>query len=205
LSQQLNQSDEHKLVQLLLDLHHDDPVRLRRNLPEIARELDRIFSPSQQQRSGRNPFGLTDRERTFYKDSLEPLLRKSKSHILSKEEAVKGLEHAAALLIDNYSPGYPPRQDLLRLVRKASGIVPRKTGKQEEKILRDGTPTRTVPVVMGVDLHLTEDLKLISVTLDPQRWRRRAKALSFVGIGRDQASDVAERHDDYLADAIQHG
>jgi len=136
---------------------------------------------------------------------LEPLLRKSKSHILSKEEAVKGLEHAAALLIDNYSPGYPPRQDLLRLVRKASGIVPRKTGKQEEKILRDGTPTRTVPVVMGVDLHLTEDLKLISVTLDPQRWRRRAKALSFVGIGRDQASDVAERHDDYLADAIQHG
>lgn len=190
---------------MLLDVYSSDPVRLRRNLPGVAEKLDQILSPPGPQQGASNPFGLTDRERDFYKDSLEPLIQKSKPHALSTEDAIKGLEDAAALLIDNFSPGYPPRRDLLRLVRKASGIVPRKTGKPEEKIIRDGQPSRTVMVVKGVELHLTWDLKLLRVTLDPRQWRLRAQALSIVGIGRDEAPDVAERHDDYLADAIQHG
>ena len=190
---------------MLLDVYGSDPARLRKVLPEIAQELDQIMSPSQGQRGGTSPFGLTDRERGFYKDSLEPLLRKSKSHVLSAEEATKGLEYAAALLIDNFAPDYPPRQDLLRLVRKASGIVPRKTGKPEEKIITAGMPSRTVTVVKGVELHLNWDLKLLRISLEPQQWRLRAQALSIVGLAHDQPPDVAEKHDEYLADAIQHG
>jgi hypothetical protein len=161
------------------------------------------LSPSEQHKGGTNPFGLTDRERGFYRESLALVLRKSKSHVLSTEEAISGLEHAAALLIDNFSPGYPPRHDLLRLVRKATGIIPRKTGKPEERIVRDEKPSRMVPVVKGVDLHLTWDLKLVSVSLDPQQWRLRAQALSFVGKAADVATDVAEHHDKYLAEVIE--
>lgn len=203
MSKRLNSQDRDKLAQILLDLHSSDPVRLRRNLPEIAQELDRILSPSEQQKGDTTPFGLTDRERAFYKESLEPLLRKSKSHSLSKDEAVKALEYAAALLTDNFSPGYPPRQDLLRLVRKATGIIPRKTGKPEEKIVKDGIPSRSVPLVKGVDLHLTWDFKLLRVSLDPPQWRLRGQAFSFVGKAADVATDVAEHHDKYLAEVIE--
>lgn len=188
---------------MVLDLHSSDPVRLRKTLPELAEELDRFLSPSEQHKGGTNPFGLTDRERGFYKESLDLLLRKSKSHSLSTEEAIRGLEHAAALLIDNFSTGYPPRQDLLRLVRKATGISPRKTGKPEEKIVRDGIPSRSVPLVKGVDLHLDWEMKLLRVSLDPAQWRLRGQAFSFVGKAADVATDVAEHHDKYLAEAIE--
>ena len=134
-SKHLSREKRDKLAQMLLDVYSSDPVRLRKILPEIAQELDQILSPSQEQRGGTSPFGLTDRERSFYRESLDPLLRKSKSPGMSTEEAIRGLEHAAVLLIDNFSQGYPPRQELLRLVRKASGIVPRKTGKPEERIV----------------------------------------------------------------------
>jgi hypothetical protein len=187
----------------MVDVYLSDPVRLRKNLPEIAQDLDEILSASEQQKGGTNPFGLTDRERGFYRESLDLILRKSKSQVLSTEEAIKGLEHAAALLIDNFLPGYPPRQDLLQLVRKATGIVPRKTGKPEEKIVRDGEPSRRVPVVRGIDLHLTWDLKLLRVSLDPSQWRLRGRALGFVGKGADVATDVAEHHDKYLAEVIE--
>ena len=205
MSKHVSSKERDKLTQMLLDIYGSDPSRLRKVLPEIAQELDQILSPPQGQRGGTSPFGLTDRERGFYKDSMEPILRKSKSHPVSAEEAIKGLEYAAALLIDNIEPDYPPRQDLLRLVRRASGIVPRKTGKPEEKIITAGTPSRTVAVVKGVQLHLTWELKLLRVSLDPQQWRLRAQALSIVGMGLDHASDVAQRHDDYLVDAIESG
>jgi hypothetical protein len=203
LSKRLSSKDRDKLAQTVLDLHRSDPVRLRRTLPEIAQELDRILSPSEPQNGGTSPFGLTDRERGFYRDSLDQVLRKSKSHVVSTDQAIKGLEHAAALLIDNFLPGYPPRQELLRLVRRATGIVPRKTGKPEEKIVRDGEPSRKVAVVRGIDLHLTWDLKLLRVSLDPPQWRLRAQAFSFVGKAADVATDVAEHHDKYLAEVIE--
>lgn len=60
--------------------------------------------------------------------------------------------------------------------------------------------------VKMIDRYLWQNQQPLAwIDLDPQQWRLRAQALSIVGIGHDQASDVAERHDDYLADAIQHG
>ena len=62
-----------------------------------------------------------------------------------------------------------------------------------------------MPVVRGVDLHLTWEFKLVKVTMDPHQWRLRSQALGIIGIGKDTAPDVAENHDDYLVDAFQNG
>lgn len=40
------------------------------------------------------------------------------------------------------------------------------------------------------------------VQSDSQRAERRGKLLSIVGMGQDSATDVAERHDVYFAEAI---
>ncbi|MBM3942366.1 MAG: hypothetical protein FJ316_05490 [SAR202 cluster bacterium] len=124
---------------------------------------------------------------------------------MTPEDAIKGLEHGATLLIDDFSPGYPPRQELLKLVRRATGIVPRKEGKPVEKVLSEGEASRVVSVVRGVDLHLTWDLKLVKVSLDPRQWRLRSQALGFAGLAADRAADVAQQHDRYLVDAVENG
>lgn len=127
---------------------------------------------------------------------------------VSTEEAVKGLEHGAVLLDDqsnDFEPEFPNRPELMKLVRKATGILPRKTGKPVEKVVQEGEAIRIVPVVRGVDLHLTREFKLVKVIMDPHQWQLRSKALSAVGIGQDTATDVAERHDDYLGDAYENG
>jgi hypothetical protein len=204
-SKKLARKDRDSLVQEVLEAYQRDPARLRAALPEMAEHLDKLLSHPQPFRGGESPFGLTDRERAFHRESLEKILKKLGSSSLIVEDAVKGLEHGAALLIDDFSPGYPPRQELLKLVRKATGMVPKKEGRPVVKVVREGEASRTVPVAKGVDLHLTWDLKLVKVTLDPREWRLRSQALGFVGIGADTGADVAERHDEYLMDAFQNG
>ena len=203
LIQKLTEQDKEELAQRVLDVHQNDPGRLRNVLPEVADLLDGYPAPGIMRQGNEIPFGLTERERNFHKNALESILRRFKS--LSQAQAVEGLEHGANLLVDDFTPGYPSRQELLRLVRKATGIQPRKTGKPGEKSVRAGEASRTVPVIRGVDLHLTWDFKLIKVSLDPKQFRLRSQALSIIGIGKVVATDVAENHDDYLMDAFQNG
>lgn len=202
-SGRLTAKDKEELVQRILDVYRSDPDHLRSALPEVADLLDEHPTPRQTQRGNESAFGLTERERTFHSEALDNILCRSKS--LTPAEAVAGLEHGASLLVDNFAPGYPSRQELLRLVRKATGIQPRKTGNSLEKVIREGESSRTVPVVRGVDMHLTWEFKLVRVTMDPNQWRLRSQAMSIIGIGKDTATDVAENHDDYLMDAFQNG
>ncbi len=199
----LTAKDKEELAQRILDVYRSDPDRLRNALPEVADLLDEHPAPRPTQRGNESPFGLTGRERIFHSEALESILRRFKS--LTPAEAVAGLEHGANLLVDDFTPGYPSRQELLRLVRKATGIQPRKTGKPVEKVVRPGESSRTVPVIRGVDLHLNWDFKLMKVAMDPNQWRLRSQALSIIGIGKETATDVAENHDDYLMDAFQNG
>ena len=199
----LTDEDKEGLAQRVLEVHQRDPERLRRILPEVAVLLDGLQAPRQIRQVNQSPFGLTERERNFHKEALENIFRRFKS--LTQAEAIKGLEHGANLLVDDFTPGYPSRQELLKLVRKATGIQPRKTGKPVDKVVREGESSRIVPVVRGLDLHLNWDFKLIIVTMDPNQWRLRSQALSIIGIGKETATDVAENHDDYLMDAFQNG
>ena len=199
----LNAKDKEELIQLVLEVHNNDPSHLRNVLPHVADLLEGFTPQDRAWRGNESPFGLTERERNFHKEALGNILRRSKS--LTPEEATEGLEHGVNLLVDDFTPGYPPRQELLKLVRKATGIQPRKTGRREEKQVREGESSRIVLVGKGVDLHLTWDFKLMKVTMDPNQWRLRSQALSIIGIGQDTATDVAENHDDYLMDAFQNG
>ena len=199
----LTAENKDELTQKVLDVYQEDPERLRELLPEVAILLDEFQSHHQTRRVDRSSFGLTERERNFHTGALENILRRFRS--LDQAGAVKGLEHGANLLVDDFTPGYPPRQELLKLVRKATGIQPRKTGKPVETVVREGESSRIVPVVRGVDLHLTWQFKLIKVTMDPYQWRLRSQALGIIGIGKDTADDVAKDHDDYLVDAFENG
>ena len=201
--ERLTSKDKDVLAEMVVDVYRVDSQRLRRAIPEAAEYLNGLLDQPGGKGRSDGPFGLTERERNFHKDALKRLL---KSRSLTAEEALKGLEHGAVLLDDNasrFEPMDPSREEMLRLVRRATGIRPRKKGKSVEKVVGEGDASRVVPVVRGVDLHLTWDFKLLKVTLDPKEWELLCRALSFVGAGVDSTTDVAERHDDYLADVYR--
>ncbi len=205
---ELTDEVKEELVQMVVGLYSDDPSRLRTALPEVADLLDASSSLGSPPRENPDPIGLTRQERDFHRQALEEILGKPRS--LTAEQAIKGLEHGAILLYDNrdrYEPMSQVREELLKLVRKSTGIRPRKTGKPVEKVVREGEASRIVPAVAGLDLHLTRDFKLLKVTMNPEKWRLRCQALSVVGIGRDRdgATDVSVNHDDYFVDAILNG
>ena len=198
---------EHRemLIQRVLDAYQADPGRIRNALPEVAGLLDGLTSPPAR-RDNVSPFGLTQRERNFHREALRKCLKKIRS--LTAEEAIQGLEHGAILLHDNRDRSEPmnrERDELLKLARKATGIRPRKTGESTETVVGEGSPSRIVPVVRGIDLHLTWEFKLVKVTLDPEQWRLRCQAVSIVGIGSalEVAADVAENHDEYFVEATE--
>jgi hypothetical protein len=204
---QLTPDDREMLAQRVLNVYQADPNRLRKWLPEVSDLLDGLLSTAPNPQGNRIPFGLTQRERDFHKEALDSIFRRFKS--ITVAEAVQGLEHGANLLFADFNPDYQSRrelrQELVKLVRKATGIRPRQTGKLVEVAIGEGEVSRIVAVVRGLDLHLTWEFKLIKVTMNPNEWRLRCKALGVVGIGRDTAADVAENHDDYLVDAYENG
>ena len=194
------------LAQKLLDARQADPERLRQALPEVAQLLDALGKSHESPPPVSGLIGLTSRERNFHAGEFDDLM--SQYQKLTAVQAIEGLEHGANLLAESgFTPKPQLREDMLKLVRKATGIRPRKTGKPMEHILGEGIASRVVPVVRGLDLHLTWEFKLIKVSMDPGHWRLRCQAVSIVGNGQDfeGATDVAENHDDYLVEAIENG
>ena len=62
-----------------------------------------------------------------------------------------------------------------------------------------------VTVIRGVYLDVDRDGRPVSISIDPSKLEERRKLWSIVGIGSDPKPDVAERHDDYLAEQDPHG
>lgn len=202
----LSNHEKDLLTQKLFDARQADPEKLREALPEVAELLDALGKPSDSPYPVSGLIGLTVREKEFHAGALGKLM--SQYQKLTAAQAIEGLEHGANLLAESGSMPKPDlRDDLLKLVRKATGIRPRKTGKPEVKVLGEGNASRIVPVVRGLDLHLTWEFKLIKVSMDPSQWRLRCQAVSMVGIGQDLqgATDVAENHDSYFINAIENG
>lgn len=69
--------------------------------------------------------------------------------------------------------------------------------------VRQGGAVKEIAILKGVYLHLTWDDRLISVSILPGRMKERSKALKFVGISKDSASDVSQHHDAYLSEGIE--
>ena len=94
------------------------------------------------------------------------------------------------------------------LLKSAIGKSPGSFTKNSTVLIdetRKGDPGYHASVIRGVVLNLDTEMRLVSITVTPRRFRERKKMMSLVGIGRDPKSDVARRHDDYLAEMSPHG
>lgn len=148
---------------------------------------------------------MTDRtpwEREFKLNALSEITDQYKAAgTLPPEEARRSLALAAALR----EHAAPYKQTLLEIAERVLGL-PLSSQTPDKLTFLKGKPVHhTFELARGLTLSLAWDGEVIAVGLDTSQWRLRSQALSIVGIGHDTASDVVERHDDYLADAIQHG
>ena len=126
---------------------------------------------------------------------------------LTPEHATEGLEHCAALIRDDSLPDDIGYDTLVRMFKGAFGKSPG-SYKVNTVIPADGEsngePTYNISLVRGVVLNLDLGMRLVSVTVTPRKVRERRKLMGIVGIGRDPASDVSAKHDEYLAEQSPH-
>ena len=149
---------------------------------------------------------LTDAERTAYLAELRSRLSRRQSN--NKGEAIAALESAAHLLDDDDGMRFPAklREALLPVVEAATGLTISDAGPVETATVAGGTPAHVVPLVLGVTLNLSQEFRLLSVTLSPDDWREWKRWMIVVGMAGDveTATDVAENHDHYLAEPTRH-
>ena len=205
-------TQEKRLIDLLKAKYREDPKGFRRYLPGAAELLPE--QPPTRSRA-RSTFGLTERERSYHRAGLSEVLGKLDDGTVTADEAVKGLQHSAALIKDDNLPygwdenlshemGYEVKKGLLKAaLGKSPGSYRSKT---TVPVSGDGSPVlESVSVIMGVFLNLDGDGRLVSVSIDPGKYRARRKAMAIVGMSSDPNPDVALRHDDYLAMQDPHG
>ncbi len=195
---------EKQILEMLLSRYRADQKSFRSFLPEVAQLLDAKYPLSH---SYKSPFGLTERERAHREMALRRILQKLAEDSLSQEEAVKGLEHCAALIQDDSLPEDVGYQTLVGLAKAVIGKSPGSFKSRTAITVKspsEGDAFHRISLVRGVDLALDRNMGLVSVTIAPGKVKERRKLLSFVGTGRDTAKDVALRHDDYLAERGSH-
>jgi hypothetical protein len=187
-----------ELVNLLVQEFQRDAEHFRSHFPEIAEKVEALSSEkSRQPKDAILYTHLTEREREFRLNSLNAILGKAAGgEAMSKEEAVKALEDAAALR----EHAWGSREAVMDLARSAFDlpVVPEKS--LSVPLLKGKQVHHTYELIRGVTLSLNWDGKLIRIDLDAKELGYRQKSLAFAGIGSDTKSDVAENHDAYLAE-----
>ena len=206
---------EKRVIDLLQVKRREDPEGFRKYLPSV----DKIL-PDLPSRPGRTKaaFGLTERELAYHREGLLVVVRKLDDATLTSEEALKGLQHCAALIKDDNLPyagegaeddlPYKIDYDMLKaLVRAAIGKSPGSYKSKTRVPLGNdgGSVLERISVIMGVHLELDRDGQLVSIAINPGRFRERRKFMKIVGVGSDPEPDVAARHDFYLAMQDPHG
>lgn len=194
----LTADDRDRLVRLLVETYQADSQGLQRAFPELAQQL-KVLIQSQNRGDTQVKSRLTERERSRRLEALAAM--KSRKRV-SGEEAVVALEHGAALLEDAFAPGLADRTWLLKLAKQVTGLSVDLKGTPRDYPVQPGESSRSVLLIRGIVLNLTWDGKLLSVSVQPRELLKRRNALAFVGSGVDPREDVAETHDDYLAEAL---
>jgi len=189
-------SQEEPILRSLLNKYQADPEGFRSYLPEVAQELEQLL-PSRRRSSPRS--ALTEQERERLEKALAQLLDKKR---LSSEEAIQALESYATLIQDGRLFSEVSRQTLLSLFHQATGVPLSKIKKATRIPLRDGEAVKEIALLRGVHLNLTWNDHLVAITVSPAKLKERSEALKFVGIAKDTISDVAQRHDAYLAEEL---
>ena len=97
---------------------------------------------------------------------------------------------------------------LIHIFKAAAGKAPGSFRVNTTIPVRANHPEATVhrvSLVRGVALNLDTQMKLVSMEVTPKKVREHKEIMRIAGIGRDLASDVSVRHDDYLAEQSPHG
>lgn len=194
--------DTDRLVSLLQAKRRKDPKGFRKYLPDVADIL-----PEPRRRSiSKSPFGLTERERAFHRNGLRGTLKTLAKDDLTKAEAVKGLHHYAMLIRDDAFYNEVEDSDFKALVKATVGKSPGSFRVKTTVSVGDGGPVvERVSALRGVYLDLDGERRLVSVSIHPGKMREHRRLMKIVGIGSDCKSDVASRHDYYLAMQDPHG
>ena len=89
------------LIDLLQAKYSEDPKGFREYLPGVAELLP---EPPLRRANRRSTFGLTERELSYHRAGLLEALGRLDEGAITAEEAVKGLQHCAALIKDDNLP-----------------------------------------------------------------------------------------------------
>lgn len=187
---------QESIIKTLLNKYRADPERFRTYLPEVARELETLL-PSRISKSYAS--SLTELERVRLIKSLDQLIN---GRGLTQGEAIKALEYCATLIQDESLPYEINRKIILNLIHQATGTPLSKVKKITKLQIGEGDIVKEIAILRGVHAHLTWNDRLVALSISPAKLEERSKALIFVGISKDAASDVAQRHDEYLVKAI---
>ena len=195
---------ERRLIELLQARYREDPKGFRKYLPGVVDLL-----PEQPPEIGRRRslFGLTEQETAFHLGGLAEVFDYLNKGPVAIEEAAKGLQHCAALIMDDSLPEEAGYEEIKSLIRAALGKSPGSyKSKATVKIGEgNGDVHERVSAIRGVYLDLDRRRRLVSISINPRKVRERRELMRFVGASKDPNPDVSSRHDDYLASEDPHG
>lgn len=192
------------VFEILMRRFRDDPAGFRQYLPEIAQILDADMP----RRLPSTPYHLTERERDRRLGGLKSALDRLEAGTLDSLGAITALEDFATLADDGNVPDALDEPLKRRLFALVAGRAPSTFNAQTELPVShedDGQPVHEIALLRGVRLHLTWDMRLVSLSIAPARLRERRQALAFVGSTADEASDVSRDHDRYIGEMSAHG
>ena len=193
---------ERQAFELLVARYKSDRAWFDTNWSELGELLANVTA-----RPGKtaSSFGLTENERRFRIDALKGIIA---SEHLTPDNAVTALEHCASLLRDDWTVKGVPVEERARLFKAYAGKA-HTSFKRNTTIptvdANDSEAAHHISLLRGVALNMDVNMRLLSITVTPRKVREVKKLMSIAGIGSDSATDVARRHDDYLAEASPHG
>lgn len=175
---------EQPILNILKQRYAQAPEAFKELLPDIAL----AFEDQVGRTASRSPFGLTERERLHRETRLGELLISDNT---SSEQAVEALENIAVLGEDGVWLAGVNHERLGRLVTIVIGIGPGSVERNSMfPILRNVETPRQTSIMVGVIAHLTWDMKLGAISVNPGRIRERKGMLSWVGLATPTAGSA---------------
>lgn len=195
---------ERRLIELLQARYREDPKGFREFLPGA---VDLLPEQPPGGGRGRSLFGLTEQEIAFHRAGLAEVFEKLNKGLVTTDEAARGLQHCAALILDDTLPEEADYERLKSLIRMILGKSPGSyKSKSTVRVTESNAEVHErVSVIRGVYLDLDSSRRLVSIGINPRKVRERRKLMQFVGASKDPEPDVSSRHDEYLASEDPHG
>lgn len=193
-----------RLIELLQAKYREDPEGFREFLPGV---VDLLPEQPPEGGSRRSVYGLTEQEIAFHHAELAEVFGKLDKGSAATDEAIRGLQHCAALILDDSLPEEAGYEKLKSLIRVALGKSPGSYKSKATVQVIEGNADihKRVSAIRGVYLNLDRSRRLVSISINPRKVRERRELMKFVGASRDRRPDVSSRHDDYPVPGDPHG